>query len=653
MVGVAFDCLSNPLGAVRVTFEKAIASGIDPKSLNGKDWGAIEAFRDSLSDHQVFSQVPILDHSSIGWIQPNSLVRFRGMVQDMLGNEFYVGAYKDGSKWRTNKFTDVASFPMGSESERSIWERQLLYCVPHSSQSVVTSCNYSSSQHGEKRQREDAMVEDHMVHQELQGSTSSSKKMREGGVSGQSSQLQESVTDETSGKVCAIPDFDSKDLSCLVKLYDSPESDYKLNDIIEFVGVFTFNPELMAQGDGSADLSNELFEDALAHLPPNKVQRLHCVVHRKLANHDFLLGSSVIEIMPNLVRNTREALLGYLTTVLGNDGLAAECVLLHLLSRVQRLHCVVHRKLANHDFLLGSSVIEIMPNLVRNTREALLGYLTTVLGNDGLAAECVLLHLLSRVHARVDSAALGKLSLNLTGFTTESYSVFGSQLKNAVQTLLPFTKSVPFNVEYLNSVSLAPKKDYETNRLVSGTLQLAEGTHLTLDETQLKAGMLNSVGVENARLLNNLVELQKVEYDFQFFKMEMPTDVQVLILSEGKSNILPADLVLPFQPSAVGSFVNAETEALQSWRWYLATLRLSTHDMDPDMQKVIEEDLVAARQEDRSLGSKDFSRWLTMARLMSASFGETRLTMEHWQMAKELERRRKERLNGMKKMSGF
>ncbi|PIA58028.1 hypothetical protein AQUCO_00500154v1 [Aquilegia coerulea] len=596
MVGVAFDCLANPLGAVRVTFEKAMTSKTDPKSLNGKDWGAIEVFRDFLSDRETLSQVPILDHSSIGWIQPNSLVRFRGLVQDMLGNEFYVGAYKDGSTWRTNKFTDVASFPMGSEAETSIWERQLLYCVPvpgqntwtvqRSSQSVVSSCNNWSSQHGEKRQREDAMLEDHMVDQELQGSTSSSKKMREGGVSGQSSQLQESVTDETSGKVCTIPDFDSKYLPCLVKLYDSPESDYKLNDIIEFVGVFTFNPELMAQGDGSTDLSNELFEDALAHLPPNKVPRLHCLVHRKLANHDFLLGSPVIEITPNLIRKTREALLGHLTTVLGNDGLAAECVLLHLLSRV---------------------------------------------------------------HARVDSAAVGKLSLNLTGFTTESYNVFGSQLKSAVQTLLPFTKSVPFSVEYLNSVSLAPRKDYETNRLVSGVLQLAEGTHLTLDETQLKAGMLNSIGVENARLLNNLVELQKVEYDFQFYKMEMPTDVQVLILSEGKSNILPADLVLPFQPSAVGSSVNAGTEALQAWRWYLATLRLSAHDLDPDMQKVIEDDLVAARQEDRSLGSKDFSRWLSMARLISISLGESCLTLEHWQMAKELERRRKERLNEMKK----
>lgn len=38
------------------------------------------------------------------------------------------------------------------------------------------------------------------------------------------------------------------------------------------------------------------------------------------------------------------------------------------------------------------------------------------------------------------------------------------------------------------------------------------------------------------------------------------------------------------------------------------------------------------------------NRWLTMARLISVSYGETELSLEHWQMMKELERLRKERL---------
>ncbi|OVA19671.1 Mini-chromosome maintenance complex-binding protein [Macleaya cordata] len=544
-------------------------------------------------------KVPILDSSNIGRIQPNSLVRFRGMVQDMFGNELYVGAFKDGSTWRTNKFTDVASFPMSSSTETRIWERRLLYCVPvpgqspwvvqssdsaSSSETVINRCGNWTPQHGEKRRREDDMSVDQMdlnVCPIL-------LFIREDGLPCQASQSQESVIGGTSPIQSMVPDFDTKSLPCLVKIYDSPESELKLNDVFEFVGVFTFDPELMVHEDGSDEFSSGLCEDTLVHLPPNKVPRLHCFIHRKLAVHDFLVGSPVNEPMPNLVRGIRESLLRYLTAVLGNDGVAAQCVLLHLLSQV---------------------------------------------------------------HARVDAIAVGKLSLNLTGFSRESVSVFGNQLNIAIQSLLPFTQSMPLTVENLNTASLAPKKDYQTNRLLAGTLQLAEGTHLTLDETQLNAGILNSTGIENVRLLKNLMDLQKVEYDFEYYKLEMSSDVQLLILSEGKSNILPADLVLPFQPSVVASSVNADGDSLQAWRWYLATLRSLPHVIDTELQKVIEDDLVAARQEDRSLGSNDFSsgylelfRWLTMARLMSASFGETSLSLEHWQMVKELERLRKERV---------
>lgn len=77
-----------------------------------------------------------------------------------------------------------------------------------------------------------------------------------------------------------------------------------------------------------------------------------------------------------------------------------------------------------------------------------------------------------------------------------------------------------------------------------------------------------------------------MEYDFKYYKMEMAANVQLLVLSEGKSNILPADLVLPFQPSSVCSTQPAAAEAIQAWRWYLATLRSLPNCMEPELQKV-------------------------------------------------------------------
>lgn len=59
MVGLPYDCLANPLGAVRLTFEKAVSSGSDPATLDGKDWGAAELFRQFLFDDGGLSQVHI------------------------------------------------------------------------------------------------------------------------------------------------------------------------------------------------------------------------------------------------------------------------------------------------------------------------------------------------------------------------------------------------------------------------------------------------------------------------------------------------------------------------------------------------------------------------------------------------------------------
>ncbi|XP_008782636.2 mini-chromosome maintenance complex-binding protein [Phoenix dactylifera] len=599
MVGLPYDFLANPLGAVRLSFEKAVAEAppnVDPPAaFRGKDWGVLDLFRDFLFEQGGLSQVPVLDASTIRWIQPNTLVRVRGMVQDMLGNEFYIGAYKDGSIWRTNKFTDSALFPMPPAYETQLWERHLFHCVPIPGQNswtmelspsptVRNMLGCCTSQHGEKRRREedaDGMDLNCSDHGD-QTSPSSSKKQKEDEyLCHPSHSSAELVNHGCSLQQSNVANFDASSLSCLVKVYDMPESHIKLNDVFEFIGIYTFDPDPVVHNDDSDDLMDDLMEDVMVHLPPSKVPRVHCLICRKLAVQDFLSNFHVIEPLPSIVKGIRESLLGHLSMALGNDGLAAQCVLLHLLSRLR---------------------------------------------------------------ARVDVVTVGKLSLNLTSFTRESASVFGNQLTAAIQMLLPFTHAIPLTVEYLNTATLKPRKNNQTGRLVAGVLQLAEGTHLTIDETHMQAGVLDSNGVENARLLKHLMEWQTVEYDFEYYKLEMAADVQLLILSEGKSNILPADLVLPFRPTAVAAAVNPSAEELQAWRWYLATLKSLPHSSEPEMHQLLQDELVAAMRGDRSLGCTDLNRLLTMAQLMSSSFGEKTLSLERWQMVKELERLRKERL---------
>lgn len=61
-------------------------------------------------------------------------------------------------------------------------------------------------------------------------------------------------------------------------------------------------------------------------------------------------------------------------------------------------------------------------------------------------------------------------------------------------------------------------------------------------------GLKNSTGIHKVQIFRNMLELQKVEYDFQYYTMDMPTAIQVL-LWDGKSSMFPADVVLSYRPT--------------------------------------------------------------------------------------------------------
>lgn len=82
---------------------------------------------------------------------------------------------------------------------------------------------------------------------------------------------------------------------------------------------------------------------------------------------------------------------------------------------------------------------------------------------------------------------------------------------------------------------LYSRKDYETNKLVSGLLQLAPHTHLVLDETYMEQGKLESNGVAGIQNIAHLINNQQIKCNFQYFDIDYNVDIPVLILSEGRS----------------------------------------------------------------------------------------------------------------------
>lgn len=76
---------------------------------------------------------------------------------------------------------------------------------------------------------------------------------------------------------------------------------------------------------------------------------------------------------------------------------------------------------------------------------------------------------------------------------------------------------------------------------------------------------------------------------------------------------MPADLVVPFQPSQVNSLQVITPETAEAWRCYLATCKSLSNSIGEELQQVLENDLVELRQTDRSLGSQRLEQVLNKA----------------------------------------
>ncbi|KAF5904008.1 mini-chromosome maintenance complex-binding protein isoform X1, partial [Clarias magur] len=174
----------------------------------------------------------------------------------------------------------------------------------------------------------------------------------------------------------------------------------------------------------------------------------------------------------------------------------------------------------------------------------------------------------------------------------------------------------------MNTQRMVPRKDYTANRLVSGTLQLGRNTSLVLDETQLEQGQLDTTGVRNITALGNLISWQKVDYDFNYHQMEFPCNINVLIMSEGRS-LLPCDCQVHLRPTVnppnleeyLKTVQHAQLSSqLNKYRVYLTAARSLDYSISDQMTKAVEEDFVDMRKDDpQSISAEDLHRMLVVA----------------------------------------
>ncbi|XP_046383517.1 mini-chromosome maintenance complex-binding protein [Ischnura elegans] len=591
-----------------------------------------------LKNNSLWEKIPLINCTPLHCLVDKQLVRFRGMIQDMFNPEFYLSSYEvlnkvTGEKRiESGKYKDIAPIKPNEEitfeSPNNVnSERQTFYCVciPGLNQWAVDGHNASSSRNANFPSTAVKLDSD------VTPSTSSfspgngscnsnvnsvdkrTEREVEHAESCRAEKLAKKDVSEVKAKdttSCApeyplnfpIPGIDDK--SCLLKVYDDVDA-FLLNEMVEVVGFLSVDPAIAVfkpnndeGGNGSEAMDVDYHEEMALNPPPSLVPRVHVVAAKKLSHANPLLPSK-----------------------------------------------------CHHTW---SSVSTSLLQEAKSIREELMLVLTQLLLGDQLAAEYLLCHLVSTIYLRNDTICLGQLSVNLSNIPTGNN--YAKQLYDMLTLLIPHSHYLPMTISNMNKLTFRPKKDYKTNRLTSGVLQLSSNTHLVLDETALTPGQLDSNGVHNITALGNLITQQNVDYDFQFYNMEFQANIPVLILSEGKS-LLPSDVQVKLKPDS--TFMNdldalfaaarhyLKDSMLDRIRKYLTVAKLADYSLSDEMQKVVQSDFVEMRKSNDAskISGDDLHRRLIVGRLLSLSMGQQTLTKDVWKRACELEDRRKASLS--------
>jgi hypothetical protein len=232
--------------------------------------------------------------------------------------------------------------------------------------------------------------------------------------------------------------------------------------------------------------------------------------------------------------------------------------------------------------------------------------------------------------------------------TVENANSFSNIFYKYFKDCLTMSHLFKLSVDSLNNSNLIPNKDYNTDKLMSGMLQLPERFQLVVDETILNAGELKQKGLINMHGLNDVIKWQKLNYDFGFHPHEFLTNIKILILSHTKSilaviylklnfffflNLFPSktDCQFKLQPSINPNNFNFEEyeQNLQNFhsndlnlnffnnlRKYITIVSQLDYKLTDNMQKIVEEDFVQMRQgsSNEKICVEDFHLLLVIAR---------------------------------------
>jgi len=671
----ANEVINSPLILIDALFDQCM-------DRTGGRFGEKDYFESLLADPGFVRRIPYLTPASIGKIPHNSLVRYRGLVQDVYNTEYFVGMYArkgPGGKLVNSKYRDVLDDSeelSGTDLDgpgSQLMERHSLLCVPIPGESGWVRDFTSGAAEGaaaaaavdspgkeaanskkrgaateEEGEYENAFERINSRNVNSSSSSSSSSSSKKGKQDGKRVAFSPEIavgSPEAGGSSTRAPlrpshysGRDAPGCCCLVKVYDHDEDTFRLNDMLEIVGIYSL--------DGSAQPAGALSEDPMEALlsgdgagdcpwPASQAPRVHCVACRRLGS-SFPLLAAQGNAAEGCKRDEER----------GEERLVAP-------AGAWRSPEAGTGAFGAHAHALSAS-LPGSPEAAQAARKAALSALSTALDGDELAAEYVLLASISRIVSRSEGALVGALPLCLGGLTERDARV--AQLQVALQAMVPRCVALQASISTLNACSFQPSKDYEHNFMVPSPLQLGAGTILLVDETALAEGALSEQGARSAHALRMVATKQELPVQFAYCDVRIPTDLPLLLLSKNCRSLfdgaeavklpltgrLSSEMDIDADTGAAAAGAALDAGALR--RWWAGVRQLEVR-MSEVLVSTAENDFVSARQANQQLDQSDFSRWLTLARLLAISAGSGEVLLVHWARMKEMEAMREQRLS--------
>ncbi|KAG9073934.1 hypothetical protein FS749_014552, partial [Ceratobasidium sp. UAMH 11750] len=297
--------------------------------------------------------------------------------------------------------------------------------------------------------------------------------------------------------------------------------------------------------------------------------------------------------------------------------------------------------------------------------QALIDWTAGALGGDLDAAKWVALCVASGGRD-TKSPTNSPISLTLTGFPSAPTPDAIPTIAALLEQLLPLVSHIPLSLDVLNTTSMAPYSEASRDDLNAGRLQLPSGSLVIFDE-RVEEGKLVERGIENVRIIQDVLQRQTLPYRFPYSSFDFKTNINSVVLTEGKREALfvKTELCVPVRPHTNSDLYAPppKSDKLDSLRRLMFRLKSGNQPglkAAPALTEHVQEMFVRDRQAERASGGRkddtsaadEYGLRMRLSKTMALALGLTEITCDAFDCVVDLDKRRIQRLRDIPLGSG-